>query len=160
MAAAMPWRCGLVLLTLVLHSQEPPVIPGIQWDAAGRATIRVPSAPDTYSVLFRGDEIPFIETPAALERETPIPEGHWVELTDPESPLQDDARFYRVAWFPIATPGDVDDDGLDDLFEVRWSPDLDPLNSGDALLDPDQDYRSTVEEFRDGTDPFAFNEPT
>ncbi len=63
-----------------------------------------------------------------------------------------------LAWMVRPTPGmanlpdaDLDDDGIDDDWEQANG--LDPQAPSDALLDPDGDGRSNLDEYRAGTNP-------
>ena len=60
---------------------------------------------------------------------------------------------------PITAPLDTDGDQIDDVYELRHRPLLDPLNPGDAALDPDRDGKTTLEEYRLGRDPFVAEHP-
>lgn len=51
---------------------------------------------------------------------------------------------------------DDDNDGLPDTWEIAHG--LNPKDARDALLDPDGDGRTTIEEYRAGTDPFKKEE--
>jgi hypothetical protein len=52
---------------------------------------------------------------------------------------------------------DCDGDGLGNLWEVQFN--FNPLDPADGLLDPDDDGQSNVVEQRNGTDPWAHNDP-
>lgn len=153
--------CYLTWLGWCVHAQPALVVTDIYFDAAGRAVVRVPHAAGSYSVLYRGGHLEDVQTPVAIEMEPSATDPLRVELTDPEWPLEweNEVRFYRVAQASTDTPMDVDGDGLDDVYELTWQPWLHPLDPHDALLDHDQDYRSTLEEIRSGSDPFTFNAP-
>jgi PKD repeat protein len=59
---------------------------------------------------------------------------------------------------------DIDNDGIPDSYEAqtceRYSPCLSATNTEDAGEDPDQDGRSSLEEWELGTDPFNFEGPS
>jgi hypothetical protein len=60
--------------------------------------------------------------------------------------------FMAVRRVPLTAPGDTDQDGVDDVYELGRSI-LDPLNASDASQDPDNDGFSTLAEYQAGTDP-------
>ena len=67
----------------------------------------------------------------------------WV---DPAS-LDSQQRFYRVSQCSLTNPGDADNDGIDDVFEMRH-PHLNPLNESDALKDFDRDGLLNLNEYQ------------
>ncbi|MEN9675658.1 MAG: hypothetical protein RIS76_1554, partial [Verrucomicrobiota bacterium] len=79
------WRWGRITITLQLllalllahtpglRGQETPVPSEISFDATGRVSVRVTASPDTYSVLFRGNELQSIPDPIAVEVEGNAP---------------------------------------------------------------------------------------
>ncbi|MBI3191332.1 MAG: hypothetical protein HYZ36_01620, partial [Pedosphaera parvula] len=128
-------------------------------DGAGRAHLRVPFAVGFYYILYRGDQVVDIRQPADL-KDGPLPlSSAQVELIDAHPPVPAPTRFYRVEQVSLATPKDVDGDGLDDAYELRYRPLLNPLDPADARFDPDNDGRDTLTEYRAGTDPFTANPP-
>lgn len=129
----------------------------ISFDATGRVSVRVTASPDTYSVLFRGSELQSIRTPVAVEVEGNTPDALAIDLVDPEFPLESDLQFYRVQQQGVGTPGDLDEDGVDDLYELLRRPVLHPLIASDSALDHDGDRRSTFDEYRVGTDPLVYD---
>ncbi|HAB15094.1 MAG TPA: hypothetical protein DCE44_01470 [Verrucomicrobiales bacterium] len=143
---------------LGLRAQESFSISDVHLDEAGHPVVRIPSDPGHYFVLYRGDDVDRVDTPIQLNAISST-EGALVELVDPGWTLYTDQRFYRVDRIPINTPGDADGDGLPDLYEVARSPALNAFDPLDALFDPDGDYRTTLEEFRAGTDPLVFSSP-
>ncbi len=64
-----------------------------------------------------------------------------------------DAEEFRYMTSP--RNGDTDGDGIDDSYEVGQR--LDPLDPSDAGVDHDNDGVSTLQEYRDGTDPYDSN---
>ncbi|MFO1460687.1 MAG: hypothetical protein U1G08_14940 [Verrucomicrobiota bacterium] len=150
-------RCLLLAsgcLGAFVNAQESPNLGGIHLDPAGRIQATVSASPGYYSVLFRGTTLDSISVPAAIGNSAEV---GITELTDFEWPLPAGPRFYQVRQLPVAEPGDVDGDGLNDLYELEHRPLLNPLARADASWDPDGDFRSTLEEVRAGTDPFSKN---
>jgi len=67
----------------------------------------------------------------------------WVDPASPDTPQ----RFYRFREYPLAEPGDADNDGIDDVFEMRH-PRLNPLDPSEARKDSDGDGICNLEEYR------------
>ena len=67
--------------------------------------------------------------------------------------------FYVIQKISADDPLDMDEDGMDDLFELNFPAFLNPFNPDDAELDFDKDGSSNLKEYQDGTDPSrsAFN---
>lgn len=149
----------LAALTVSATAQLPLAITDFHVDLAGRAVVRVPSEAGFYFILHRGDEITAIQAATDVESLPSAGNPPSVELIDARPPTPLPSRFYRVERVPLATPKDADADGIDDVFELNSRPLLDPLNPADAALDPDNDGRSTLEEYRAGTNPFVANPP-
>jgi alpha-tubulin suppressor-like RCC1 family protein len=151
--AWLQWSC------LNTPAQTPLTIADFHLDAAGKAALRVPYAPGSYFILYRGNVVTEIREPTALE-DRPLPlNSTQTELTDERPPVLAPTRFYRVERVSLSTPKDVDGDGLDDAYELRYRPLLNPLDPADARFDPDNDSRDTLAEYRAGTDPFTANPP-
>ncbi len=58
---------------------------------------------------------------------------------------------------PTQDTTDTDSDGIPDSWEVRYE--LNPGDSADALLDPDNDGRNNLKEYQDDTDPRVKDSP-
>jgi hypothetical protein len=98
--------------------------------APGLTKIVVDSTPDQYFVLYvRPDLKAATEIPVAITRG----EVGKTTLTDGRSQLPND--HYRIATFTVASPADVDGDGIDDLTELADPVNANPLNPA-AKLDP------------------------
>lgn len=149
---------GCFLSSLLrLTAQETPLASQISLNPAGQIAIRVAATPNTYSVLYRGNDLLSVQTPVAVEIEGNSPGEFPLELLDPESPAGREFRFYRVTQHPVSAPRDHDHDGVDDVYELVRRPTLNPLTATDAALDPDGDRRVTLDEYRSGTDPLVFD---
>lgn len=157
---------GILLIFLVsglaplapTRAQDTLSISDFSVDPTGSAVIWVPFTAGSYYILYRGDEVAAIRSPADVESLPPATNPGQVELVDDRPPLAAPTRFYRVEQVPVATPKDVDADGLDDLYELARQPVLDPLDPADAFGDPDNDGRPTLQEYGDGTDPLVFDQ--
>jgi len=91
----------------------------------GRVVIHHESSPEYYHVLERMDLRSGVATPVALDPGTP----QIGSLEDPNPPPA--AGYYRVVRVSNDNPGDIDNDGMDDLYE-RTHPPLNALNPQDA----------------------------
>ena len=74
------------------------------------------------------------------------------ELVDPD-PGDATPDDYTLEYQPLDQPLDLDEDGIDDLYELAYADILDPIDSSDARLDADDDGRSNLLEYEEGTDP-------
>jgi hypothetical protein len=108
----------------------------------GHFFVRLVTAPDYYYVLRRGTPVARLVNP----RDLALPVGaELVLLDDVPNP---EGAFYRVQAIHVSAPADVDGDGIDDLYELLHAAFLDPLNSLDALLDPDGDGVNNLTAYR------------
>lgn len=73
------------------------------------------------------------------------------EWRDTDALIESPRRFYRVGYRDVESPGDADNDGLDDMWELRRG--SEPFLN-DALWDYDQDGLALAEEYTYGTNPF------
>ena len=92
----------------------------------GRVIIHHESSSEYYHILERMDLRAGVATPIELEPGTPLTGI----LEDPNPPSA--AGYYRVLRVPNDNPGDIDKDGIDDLYE-RNHPPLDAFNPKDAV---------------------------
>jgi neutral ceramidase len=91
----------------------------------GRVVVHHESATEFYHVLQRVDLKTGAATPIALEPGAP----NIGSIEDPNPPSA--SGYYRVVRVRNDNPGDIDNDGIDDLYEQSHPP-LDPFNSKDA----------------------------
>lgn len=143
---------ALTLLAGVLSAQDFQLL-GITTSESGQPRIRYVASPEFYYILLSGDTLTNIQT----ARDLALGQGEIGEVSDPVAP--ENTVFYRVREVPLTTPLDTDRDSIDDVYELRRRPRLNPLDPFDARLDPDQDQRTTLEEYRSQTDPFAPERP-
>ena len=115
-------------------------------DAAG-LRLTYGAIPGHYAVLEASPSLTAAGVPIAL---APAVDGA-AQLQDP-TPPGDGSRFYRIRQVPVDQPLDVDADGMPDPFELAHPGILDPLRRADADEDADDDGRTNLREFLDGTD--------
>lgn len=108
----------------------------------GRFFVRFLTADNYYYVLRRGSLVTKLVNPRDLN----LPSGSELLLVDEEP--DPDLAFYRIEAIFVSAPADVDNDGIDDLYELLHSTILDPLNPLDALLDPDGDGINNLTTYR------------
>ena len=145
----------VVLLTLAAFLLTPLVHAFDLLDISSTAQgVRIESSANTnfYHVLVEGDAVSRIDVPVEVHR--PLPDRD--SFLRPFSP-GNKATFYRVHRYHVLLPGDQDRDGMDDLFEVTYSPTLNPLDPSDAALDPDGDGIRNREEAVRKTNPTQAN---
>lgn len=97
-------------------------------DAAGRARLQVPSSPDAYYVLHAR-----LDLPDGPEHPVAIARGQAGSTTLSEGLSALPAAHYRVVGTPIASPGDLDGDGIDDVTELADFGRLSPFNPAAAI---------------------------
>jgi hypothetical protein len=103
------------------QEDQPPI--GFFVDATGRARVQVASTPAYYYVLFARDSLP-----AGTERAVGMALGREGTTTLTEGLAAYPQGHYRVQRYPIATPGDQDRDGIDDVTELADQGRLGPFN--------------------------------
>ncbi|MCI0538280.1 MAG: hypothetical protein L0Z50_23995, partial [Verrucomicrobiales bacterium] len=147
------WSLVPLLVTCLDVLGQSPKITDAKIGADGRFVLQQSADPNFYYILRKGDQVTAILTAKDIQ----LGQLGSVQLKDPD--LAADAAFYRVQQVPVAVPLDTDGDGIDDVYELKNRPLLDPLNPTDAALDPDRDGKTTLEEYRLGRNPFAAERP-
>lgn len=115
----------LVWLTIIvvdLHAQEVVQVLDFQISAQGTPELSIDTDPGFYYVLFG---------PMGRARALVPGTGAVAMLT--ESLAARAAQHYTVRRYPTTTPGDLDDDGIDDLTEYSSIPNLSPFNPTPSL---------------------------
>ncbi len=97
-------------------------------DASGRVRVQVTSSPDHYYVLYFREDLP-----SGPEHAVSMALGQegMTTLTEPLSAYPQ--AHYRVVQYPLADPGDIDGDGIDDLEEFANVGRLGPFNPAAAI---------------------------
>jgi len=102
---------------------------GIQLLPSGALVVTHEASTNLYYLLYRGTDLSSIRTPV----DASLAQGSRSTLQDSAAPAVFGAGFYRVIGVPLATPLDSDVDGIDDVYELRHRPFLNPLNPHDAV---------------------------
>ena len=97
-------------------------------DATGVVQIEVESSADHYYVLYVRTELP-----DGPEKAVSLALGENGTTTLSEALAALPQEHYRVAQVPVATPGDLDEDGIDDLEELANMGRLGPLNPAEEI---------------------------
>lgn len=131
----------------------PPEIVGFQRQPNGSLAISVTPAEGTYDILRRGTRFQRWLTRLDVRRATP---GiHPLQLIDPFLTPPSTLELYVVQRVALDHPLDLDNDGLDDAFELRHPDLFDPLVPNDPQADPDGDGLTHFQESLLGTHPGA-----
>ncbi|MBI2927228.1 MAG: RHS repeat protein, partial [Verrucomicrobia bacterium] len=109
----------------------------------GRFETTFDAVSSAYYLLYRGASVERIDRPVDMALGVE-PSGR---LADSTPVLGQSAAFYRVVQIPVDQPSDTDGDGIDDVYELRRPPVLNPLNAADAAQDPDGDGRTHLQEY-------------
>src|SRR5262245_42681811 len=115
-------------------------------EAGSRFVVRFLGSTNFYYILLRGD------TPQSITEPVAIVLGQ-ADSGILVHGIKTPSGFYRVRLVPLDQPLDSDFDGIDDVYELRRSAFLNPLNPQDALADFDADGFTNFDEYRAGTDP-------
>ncbi|MFN2251280.1 MAG: hypothetical protein ACK2UL_05120, partial [Anaerolineae bacterium] len=115
-------------------SAQDVAIEDYQVDPTGRVRIQVESDPDHYYVLYFREELG-----AGSEQAVAMALGEGGSTTLTEQLAAYPVEHYRVAAVPLADPGDIDGDRIDDLEEFANLGRMSPFNGADEIA------------FRDGT---------
>lgn len=106
----------MLCATLPAYCQQQVPILSFEVSALGTPVIEVENDPSFYYVLYANDQA---RTLVQSEDEKAV-------LTEPVAALSE--ASYTVRSYPRATPGDLDQDGVDDLTELAGFPQQSPLN--------------------------------
>ncbi len=116
-------------------------------------TFRYPTRRDSYYIHYFGLDVANVTEPFELR----LGDG---AQTTVSFASESDRGFFRVQEVALTRPLDVDQDGIDDAYELRHPTILNPLVAGDARQDPDADGDSNLYEYVCRSDPTNhFNTP-
>lgn len=113
---------ALLLLACAVRADVP--IAGMR-PAGGDVAVTYPADPALYYILLRGDSVAGIGTPAAVRVPAASPDTF-------ASPAAAPLAFYAIRQLDRAAPGDLDGDGMDDVYEVLQG--FDAFDPADASL--------------------------
>ena len=136
---------------LAAQAQQPFAISRTFIGGDGRPRVEFAGRTDSYYVLYRGSNVVEIVLPKDLKLGT----DGLVQLVDLSTPATASTSFYRVRQVPQSNPLDTDGDGIDDVWELKRSTVLNPLNAADALTDPDGDGKNLLHDYRVATEPLT-----
>jgi hypothetical protein len=127
---------------------QPSLISNTEVTAQGQVRLTFSSNPNAYYILLKGSVVTNVTKPVALT----LPSS---SITDSEAAPANRYAFYRLQIVPQNAPLDSDNDGIDDLWELQHPSILNPLDPSDAALDPDNDSRTYLDEYRLATAPLT-----
>ena len=141
---------GLVVL-IALPAAAVPVLPvlSVVRNPLGAALVTVPSALDSYFILWRSATA----SPDSFGIAEAVKPGTGNPLTLTSNLSATPRGFYRVQQEPLTSTLDLDHDTMPDAFELRYPAFLNPLDPADGLTDFDHDGVSNAQEYANGTDP-------
>jgi len=131
-----------------------PEVEAVTVDLEGHGIISYLSHTNFYYRLYRGADADVTSLPLAMKLGIGGLDS-FVDQAPPPGATPDD---YTLENQPMGQPLDLDGDGIDDVYELLRPAILDPLNPADAFLDPDNDGRSNLREYEDGTNPEVADE--
>lgn len=135
LAALAPVLIGGVALAQPFRVTE------IRREAVGAVEVGLQGRVNAYYVLQRGIALPDISLPVAAKL------GATDTLTLRDGSALAATAFYRVLELPLNQPRDTDGDGIDDVYELERPAQLNPLNPQDAVLDPDGNGLTFLQEY-------------
>jgi len=145
------WRKCLIAAGLGLFTTASGFEIEVTWDAPERLRIGFPAEASSYHYVEAAQAV---SGPWSVVAVLPGTQGTlaWTGPYPRTSGLA--SSYFRVRRLPRNSPRDLDKDGMDDLYELKWNF-LNPLDPSDARQDQDQDGLLNMGEYQLGTDPTA-----
>jgi hypothetical protein len=145
------WCCAQPLAA----APVPPQIVDFHHQPNGSLTLSTLATAGTYDILRRGTRFQRWITP--LDVRASAPGADRVTLVDPFLTPPSALELYVVQRVALDHPLDLDNDGLDDAFELRHPDLFHPLARNDPQADPDGDGLTHFQESLLGTHPGAID---
>src|SRR5262245_29037159 len=128
---------------------QPAKILSPEISADGHFTVGFVPDEFSYYVLRKGETVDQINTVVAVQ----LPPA--IVIIDPAISSTQRTAFYRLQEVPVFASLDLDHDGIDDVYELQHSTYLHPLDAADALLDPDRNGLTHLEEYHRAVEPLT-----
>jgi len=131
----------LVFLSAQFHAEEPEIDHLVVDPAAGEVSVGASPAEGVYYLLKRSGDLeePFASISMFLGSDIG-------KYTDEEGNFPDKA-FFIVEQIPLDDPRDFDQDGFDDVFELRRAAFFNPVGADDPDADPDGNGLTRSQEY-------------
>lgn len=123
-------------------------VQSITLDQNGNLAIEFPTAEGSYYLLKRGDTVDLQDK--GIDGQIGADGTGVLRDVNVNGEMR---AFYIVEKVSVDNPLDMDEDGIDDVFELQYPEFLNPFDASDAGVDFDQDGASNLKEYQDGTDP-------
>lgn len=139
------WTLAIILLVEMLFPRDARCselrIVGIVIDATGHVIVSHISDPKCYYILKSGNLSDITKPTASALGRTGI--GVLTDLSAGSG-----SKFFQIEERSIDAPLDLDGDGINDVYELRHSHYLSPLDARDANIDFDGNGKSNIEDFQ------------
>jgi hypothetical protein len=133
-------------VSLAVESTSSLRISAIKLEPSRELRLLFPAETNQYYILYRGGSVINIRQAAGLV--LPVDQLGQLRVTD----LNPSSGYFRLRQVPVDQPLDMDQDGMDDVFELHHLGILNPLDPADAARDYDGDGYSNLTEYLAGSD--------